>query len=142
MRNLRACFAALTLVLVAGAASAQAPGHWSAGAPMPSARAEIAVAQLGGKIYVIGAFTGERELEIYDAATDRWSRGAPLPHSLHHPAAVGLDGKVYAIGGYVEGWTPTAAGLTRRASTCIWLSRWTQKNCKSCCGCSRPSSVE
>ncbi len=93
MQELRACLAALMLVLSAGAAAAQTPGHWTTGAPMPSARAEIAVAEVGGKIYVIGAFTGERELEIYDAAADRWSRGAALPRSVHHPAAVGLGGK-------------------------------------------------
>jgi hypothetical protein len=33
---------------------------------MPSARTEIAVAEVGGKIYVVGGFGGERELEIYD----------------------------------------------------------------------------
>src|SRR5262249_61643386 len=75
---------------------------------MPAARSEIALAELDGRIYVTGSFTGERELEIYDARANRWSRGAPLPHSVHHPAAAALAGKIYAIGGYVSGWTPTA----------------------------------
>ena len=43
---------------------------------MPSARTEVAVAEVGGKIYVVGGFGGERELEVYDSAADRWSRGA------------------------------------------------------------------
>ncbi len=54
MRKLRACLVALLAVLFAGTARAQAPMHWSAGAPMPSARSEIAVAELDGGIYVIG----------------------------------------------------------------------------------------
>jgi hypothetical protein len=74
---------------------------------MPSARTEIAVAEVGGKIYVVGGFRGERELEIYDPAADRWSRGASLPRALHHAGAVRLNGKLYVIGGFVEGWTPT-----------------------------------
>ena len=97
MHGTRNCLAALLILLAMGAAVAETPLHWSAGAPMPSARAEIAVAELGGKVYVVGAFTGERELEIYDAAANRWSRGAPLPHSVHHPAAAAVNGKIYAI---------------------------------------------
>src|ERR1051326_7179354 len=108
MHGTRNCLAALLVLLATGAGIAETLPHWSAGAPMPSARAEIAVAELGGKVYVVGAFTGERELEIYDAAANRWSRGAPLPHSVHHPAAVAVNGKIYAIGGYVSGWTATA----------------------------------
>src|SRR5262245_38627344 len=53
----------------------------------------------GGKIYVVGGFGGERELEIYDSAADRWSRGASIPRALHHAAAVGLKDKLYVVGG-------------------------------------------
>ena len=129
MHGTRNCLAALLVLLATGTGIAQTPPHWSAGAPMPSARAEIAVAELGGKIYVVGAFTGERELEIYDTSANRWSRGAPLPHSVHHPAAAAVNGKIYAIGGYVSGWTPTACGsggTLRRISTamrCGWSCR-------------------
>src|SRR5690242_1117052 len=109
MRKLRVSL--LVLLLAMPAAIAQSPLQWTGGAPMPSARSEIAVAELDGRIYVVGSFTGERELEVYDARANRWSRGAPLPHSVHHPAAVALNGKIYAIGGYVSGWTPTADAL-------------------------------
>jgi hypothetical protein len=76
--------------LLANAAFAQSIGRWTIGTPMPSARTEVAVAEVGGKIYVVGGFGGERELEIYDSAADRWSRGASIPRALHHAAAVGL----------------------------------------------------
>src|SRR5215212_5162566 len=81
-----------------GTAMAQTPGGWSNGAPMPSARTEVAVAEVGGKIYVIGGFGGERELEIYDPAANRWTRGAAFPREVHHAAAAGLNGKLYVIG--------------------------------------------
>jgi hypothetical protein len=80
--------------LLAAAAYAQGSGRWTMGAPMPSARTEVAVAELGGKIYVIGGFGGERELEIYDPSADRWSRGAAIPRALHHAAAVGWQSKL------------------------------------------------
>src|SRR5262245_770161 len=86
---------------------AQGIGRWIISTPMPSSRTEVAVAEVGGKIYVVGGFGGERELEIYDSAADRWSRGAPIPRALHHAAAVGLKDKLYVVGGFVEGWTPT-----------------------------------
>jgi Kelch motif len=52
---------------------------------MPSVRTDVAVAEVGGKIYVVGGFRGERELEIYDPAADR---GASIPRALHHAAAL------------------------------------------------------
>jgi Kelch motif len=100
-------------VLLAGsglliiASFAQGIGRWIISTPMPSSRTEVAVAEVGGKIYVVGGFGGERELEIYDSAADRWSRGASIPRALHHAAAVGLKDKLYVVGGFVEGWTPT-----------------------------------
>src|SRR6266516_2994617 len=94
-------------VLLTTASFAQGIGRWIISTPMPSSRTEVAVAEVGGKIYVVGGFGGERELEIYDSAADRWSRGASIPRALHHAAAVGLKDKLYVVGGFVEGWTPT-----------------------------------
>jgi hypothetical protein len=45
---------AMVVSLFAGAgAFAQATGEWATGAPMPSERSEVAVAEAGGKIYVV-----------------------------------------------------------------------------------------
>ena len=93
--------------LLATASFAQGIGRWIISTPMPSSRTEVAVAEAGGKIYVVGGFGGERELEMYDPGADRWSRGASIPRALHHAAAVGLQDKLYVVGGFVEGWTPT-----------------------------------
>jgi N-acetylneuraminic acid mutarotase len=67
----------------------------------------LAVAEVGGRTFVVGGFGGQRELEIYDPSGDHWTRGASIPRALHHTAAVGLNGKLYVVGGFVEGWTPT-----------------------------------
>ena len=52
---------------------AEGLGRWTTGSPMLSARSEVAVAAVAGKIYVAGGFAGVRALEIYDPAADRWS---------------------------------------------------------------------
>ena len=39
--------------LLTAAAFAQGTGRWTIGTPMPSARTEVAVAEAGGKIYVV-----------------------------------------------------------------------------------------
>src|SRR5262245_37461318 len=81
-RVMRRCkfIALLGGVLLAGgalliiASFAQGIGRWIISTPVPSSRTEVAVAEVGGKIYVVGGFGGERELEVYDPGADRWSR--------------------------------------------------------------------
>src|SRR3990170_4837290 len=52
------------------------PGSWTARAPMPTARQEVAVAALDGRVVVIGGFGASRSpvatVEAYDPAADRW----------------------------------------------------------------------
>src|SRR5207248_2946508 len=95
--------------LLSAAIAAEEAGRWSKGAPMPSERSEVAVAELDGKIYVVGDFGGKQELEIYDPAADSWCHGGKFPRAIHHTAAVGLNGKLYVIGGYVLEGAPTNA---------------------------------
>jgi N-acetylneuraminic acid mutarotase len=63
----------------------------------------MAVAELNGKIYVLGGYPSSRTVQstvqVYDVATDRWSLGMALPEPLHHPVAVGVAGKLYSLGG-------------------------------------------
>jgi Kelch motif len=76
-----------------------------------------------GKIYVVGGFGGERELEIYDSAAERWSRGASIPRALHHAAAVGLKDKLYVIGGCLSrsAWLITFAKCEPERAYCRGL---------------------
>jgi N-acetylneuraminic acid mutarotase len=80
-----------------------AAGEWGRRAELPEANSEMAVAELDGKIYVIGGYPASREtvgtVQVYDAATDRWSLTTPLPAPLNHEMAVAVGGLVYVIGG-------------------------------------------
>src|SRR5919106_3036054 len=111
--TLRILASAVAGALLLGSASVagQGTGQWTTGAPMPSERSEVAVAAVGGKIYVVGGFGGQRELEIYDPEADRWERGAAFPRAVHPAAAAGGKGEGYVVGGYADGWTPTDAGF-------------------------------
>ena len=68
------------------------PGKWQSRAPMPSARTEVAAAETGGKIYVIGGLEkhGDR-VEEYNPVNNSWRRRASLPRPLHHLGAVRLE---------------------------------------------------
>ena len=72
---------------------------------MPFERAEIAVAVLNDKVYVISgqsrgveanAFTQE-----FDPATGAWRDVALMPSVASHAGAVALNGKMYVVGGFV-----------------------------------------
>ena len=87
------------------AAFAQSQGKWSGRAPMPSARTEVAVVELAGKIYVIGGFSKSGDLvEEFDPTTNSWRRRASLPTPLHHVGAAAVGEKIYVVGGYTGRW--------------------------------------
>jgi N-acetylneuraminic acid mutarotase len=86
---------------------------WIPLAPIQIARQEVAVAEAGGKVYVIGGIGGGTTLssvEQYDPLSDTWRFVAPLPQPLHHPAAASTGNAIYVIGGYGDlTFTPTAS---------------------------------
>ncbi|HEY3496839.1 MAG TPA: kelch repeat-containing protein [Polyangiaceae bacterium] len=80
-----------------------APGAYGERPDLLAANSEMAVAELDGKIYVLGGYPASRVIQdavqIYDIASEEWSLGTPLPVPIHHPVAVGLAGKIYSLGG-------------------------------------------
>jgi hypothetical protein len=89
---------------------------WSLLAPLPATNSETAVAELDGKIYVIGGYPADRKtvatVQMYDSASDKWQIVAPLPAPLNHVMAATANGKVYAIGGQTsETSDPQKAGF-------------------------------
>ena len=80
---------------------------WSLGAAMPLARSEHGVAELDGRIWVLGGYPPGRLpsnlVQIYDAAANRWSLGPRLPQPIHHVMSAVVDGKLYVIGGEIDG---------------------------------------
>jgi N-acetylneuraminic acid mutarotase len=90
----------------------RAPGRWAKLTPMPTARQEVAVAALGGRVWVMGGFGPGAEpvatVEMYDPALNIWETRASLPAPVHHPAAAVVGERLFVIGGYTGGrvsWT-------------------------------------
>ena len=82
-------------------------GAWSTLAPLLQPRSEIAVAELGGKVYVIGGYPAGRipsdVVQVYDPAANSWTLGPAAPHELHHTIAVTVGGRLFLIGGELHG---------------------------------------
>ena len=80
---------------------------WTIGTAMPLARAEHAVSELNGKVWVLGGWPPGRLtsslVQIFDPATGRWSLGPALPQPLHHTHAAAVGGKLYVMGGETDG---------------------------------------
>ena len=80
---------------------------WSMGAAMPLPRSEHAVAELNGRIWVLGGYPPGRLpsnlVQVYDPAVSRWSLGPRLPQPIHHMMVKAVDGRLYMIGGEIDG---------------------------------------
>lgn len=98
--------AALLAGVLPRAGTAEAPGRWTTAAPLPEERTEVAAAEVGGRIYVVGGLGGTQALLEYDPVSDRWRQRARVPQPLHHTAAASVGGRLYVLGGYTPGWTP------------------------------------
>jgi hypothetical protein len=95
------------------------PGVWKQGRTMPTVRTELAVAELGGKIYVAGGYGGPGAFEAYDPANDTWQARKNLPMGHDHPSPAALDGRIYVTGGNASetyAYDPANDSWTQRAS--------------------------
>ena len=101
-------------LLIAGAclcsaatpAMAQSPaeGIWTEKKPLPTARNEVALAAVGGRLYVIGGGIGGNAVPLvdeYDPATDSWRARAPMPKGLDHLGVAVIGGTVVTVGGFI-----------------------------------------
>ncbi len=124
--TLRVCTTTLLslLALCASACSGDG-GTWRTLAPMPTPRTEVAVAELNGKIYVIGGFEADgspsAKVEVYVPATDAWSEAAPLPEPRHHAGALSSRGRLFVIGGFGRSFEdPMATVFVYEESSNSW----------------------
>jgi N-acetylneuraminic acid mutarotase len=86
-----------------------AANTWTKKKNMPLASHHVALAELNGKIYVIGGFkypdAGPSAWQPidnvweYEPAADTWKAVAPLPTRRGSPNAAVVNGKIYVIGG-------------------------------------------
>src|SRR5262245_17159696 len=101
----RSVVAGLSFLAIATHGNA-AESPWSLAARLPEARAELSVAEVNGKIYVVGGAIGSEgattKVEEFDPATKQVRPRAPLPHALTHVGLTSLGGKLYAIGGFED----------------------------------------
>ena len=99
-------------LLLAPAAAQGGPDGWEERAPMLTPRSEQSIAELNGRIYAMGGYSGERiasdVVQVYDSRTDSWSYGPSLPGPMHHTMAAAADGRLYIIGGEYGGPGPGA----------------------------------
>ena len=90
--------------------NATAEDSWTTKASMPTARAQLGVAIVNGKIYAIGgennSATGPNVLNIneaYDPATNTWTTKKPMPTARHSFGIAVYQNKIYCIGGSING---------------------------------------
>ena len=98
-------------------------GFWTAKAPMPTARGNLAVGVVNGILYAVGGTIGNglplNTVEAYDPATNTWTARAPM-HVARSDFGVGVvNGILYAVGG--DSWNGTVEAYDPRTDT------WTYK---------------
>lgn len=83
--------------------SAPAAGQWGRRPELPEANSEMSVAELDGKIYVLGGYPSSRisvrTVQVYDPVSATWSLTTPLPVALNHTMSVSVNGRIYMTGG-------------------------------------------
>ncbi|MGH2425127.1 MAG: Kelch repeat-containing protein, partial [bacterium] len=86
---------------------------WRRVAPLPAALHHTTASSLGGKLYVVGGFTGGWEgvnsVYEYDPAGNAWRTRASMPTARGALAVAVLDGKIYAIAGESRPGNDTSA---------------------------------
>ena len=93
------------------AAQTKPAAEWGKRAPLLQPNSEMAVAELGGRIYVIGGYPSDRVsvnvVQVYDIKSDSWRLTTPYPTTINHASAVGINGMLYVIGGQTNAGTQT-----------------------------------
>jgi N-acetylneuraminic acid mutarotase len=80
-------------------------GTWRELAPLPTARANLATAEVGGLVYAVGGLDdvdNSDVVETFNPTTGRWATSVPLPQPRAAPGAEGLGGLLYVAGGEVK----------------------------------------
>lgn len=80
--------------------------RWSTRANLIEANSEMGVAELDGKIYVLGGYPASRitvnTVQVYDSASNTWQLTTPLPVAVNHPMPAVANRRIYVIGGQTD----------------------------------------
>jgi N-acetylneuraminic acid mutarotase len=127
----------IALILLSGPIPSGGAERWTDLPAPPTARQEVAVAELNGAVYVIGGILEDRGataiVERYLPRQRRWEPVKELPRALHHIGAASLGGRLFTVGGLddsfqgvdscfaydpeMDVWEPVAPLPTRRGAT-------------------------
>ena len=108
--------------------------RWTTAAPLPNPRNHLGAAVLNGKAYVLGGqhtyqegTTSQKQVDVYNPATDSWARASDMPHSRSHISASTfvMDGRLIVAGGSVNNGT-SGASTTEVAMYDPGSNRWSQ----------------
>lgn len=80
-------------------------GGWRCLTSLPTARSELGVAALDGRIYAAGGMNRwgrTAAFEVYDPRVDEWRQLAALPLALNHLGIAAAQGRIYVTGGYSD----------------------------------------
>jgi N-acetylneuraminic acid mutarotase len=110
----------------------RAISRWSTRSNLLEANSEMSVAELDGRIYVMGGYPAsrvtQRTVQVYDSVQNRWSLTTPLPIPLNHAMPATVNGRIYIIGGQTNSsgtaafvdtvfeYNPVTTAWTARAS--------------------------
>ena len=104
---------------------------WVAAADLPNPRNHIAGAALDGRVYAFGGQRlddevsgNQREVDVYDPASDRWQRAADLPRPLGHISAgtFAYGGRLVVVMGVTEGRAKTSEVIAYDPAADSWAS--------------------
>lgn len=110
---MRKRFAIFLVAWLSGALYAE--GTWEQAAMLPTARQEVGVAVVSGKIYVIGGFNAQGQsvntVERFDPTINQWETvdDLPAPSPLNHVGAAGVNGKLFVIGGLRQNFSAVSS---------------------------------
>lgn len=100
---------------------------WGAMAPMPTARTNLMVASVGGKLYAIGgrlfSSTYLNKVEAYDPASNTWTTMAPMPTARSDAGVTVVNGLIYVMGGDTGGSSATNKNEVYDPSTNTWTTK-------------------
>ena len=117
----------VSLALPVALAAPVAADPWSTRAPLLEAVQEVAVAELAGRVYVVGGLQGTailNRVEVWDPVSDSWSFAATLHIPLHRTTATAVADKLYVIGGWPNFFgAPTARTFAYDPSTNTWTEK-------------------
>ncbi|MHA6289469.1 Kelch repeat-containing protein [Maricaulis sp. CAU 1757] len=76
-------------------------GHvWQSEAAMPSAKADVSLVALDGRLYAVGGLTDDGQMHVFDAEARSWdSIDIPAGVTRRAAAVAALDGRLYVLGG-------------------------------------------